>query len=254
VLSAVAALLPPGVGPGVAALLAAVSFLASATTAALGLGGGTAMLAVLAWVLPPAVLMPVHGIVQLGSNLGRAVVMRRAVALPLLLPFALGSLAGVAAAAPLVLALPTAALQSALGLFVLWATWTPRLKPTRIPAWAYLPVGLATSFATMFVGATGPLVAAFVAPDRLDRHGVVATHAAAMTVQHGLKIGAFALLGFALLPWLPLVALMIAAGFLGTLAGRRTLHRLPERTFSTLFRLVVSALALGLVAAPWTAG
>ena len=34
------------------------------------------VLAVLASVLPPTVVIPVHGIVQIGSNLGRAVVMR----------------------------------------------------------------------------------------------------------------------------------------------------------------------------------
>ena len=40
---------------------------------------------------------------------------------------------------------------------------------------------------------------------------LVATHGATMTVQHGLKILAFGLVGFAFWKWVPLVALMTCA-------------------------------------------
>jgi hypothetical protein len=39
---------------------------------AFGIGGGAALLAVMASLVPPAALIPVHGVVQVGSNLGRA--------------------------------------------------------------------------------------------------------------------------------------------------------------------------------------
>ena len=42
-----------------------------------GVGGGSLMIVALVMVMPPAVAVPVHGIVQLGSNAGRAVMMRR---------------------------------------------------------------------------------------------------------------------------------------------------------------------------------
>lgn len=99
----------------------------------------------------------------------------------------------------------------------------------------------------MFIGASGPFVAAFLDPDRLGRHGVVATHAACMTVQHGLKAGAFAALGFSFLPWLPLLLAMIPAGFLGTLVGRRILDLVPDSRFAWAFRLLLSLLALRLL-------
>ena len=41
------------------------------------IGGGALLIAILASVLPPAVLIPIHGIVQVGSNLGRAAIMLR---------------------------------------------------------------------------------------------------------------------------------------------------------------------------------
>jgi uncharacterized membrane protein YfcA len=240
----VAALIPPELGSGWALALIAASFLTSAVTGALGLGGGVLMLALLATLLPPLVVLPVHGLVQIGSNLGRAVLMRRAVVGLLFVPFALGTVAGVALAAPLVVALPTGALLAAIALFVLWAAWGKGPRPADLPPPAFAVVGAVTGFLSMFVGVTGPLLAAFLAPERLGRHGVVATHAACMTVQHGLKVAAFVTLGFAFLPWLPVTLAMIATGFAGTVVGKRLLDRMPERRFALAFRLVLTALAL----------
>lgn len=242
-----ASLLPPGLDPGIAALLIGASFLTSMLTGALGLGGGVMMLALLATLLPPLIVIPVHGIVQVGSNCGRAILLRAEVAGGLLAPFALGSLLGVGAGALLVAELPKPLLLLLLGLFVLWSCWAPRLRPQVLPAGAFYLVGAATSFVTMFLGATGPFVAAFLSPERLGRKGVVATHAACMTLQHGLKVAAFSALGFALIPWLPVLAAMMGLGFLGTIVGTRLLDRLPERGFARGFRLVLTLLALQLL-------
>lgn len=246
-------LVPPDIDAASAAALVALSFVTSAMTGALGIGGGVLMLGVMAQLLPPAVLLPVHGVVQVGSNLGRAVLMRRDVAFRLVPFFVAGSLAGVAIGAQIVVSLPRAALLVVLGSFILWSIWTPRLRPANLPAPWFTVVGLASAFCTMFVGATGPLVAAFLVPDPLTRHQVVATHAAFMTMQHGLKVGAFTALGFAFLPWLPMLALMIGLGFLGTIVGRRLLDRTPGPRFAFGFKLMLSALALKIVYDGWRA-
>ena len=52
--------------------LVLLSFMTSALTASVGLGGGLVLLVALASFLPPLVVLPVHGVVQLGSNFGRA--------------------------------------------------------------------------------------------------------------------------------------------------------------------------------------
>lgn len=246
-------LVPPGIDAASAAALVALSFVTSAMTGALGLGGGVLMLSVMAQLLPPAVLLPVHGVVQVGSNLGRAMLMRRDIARRLVPFFVAGSLAGVAIGAQIVLALPRSILLALLGGFILWSIWTPKLRPANLPAPWFTLVGLVSAFCTMFVGATGPLVAAFLVPDPLTRHQVVATHAAFMTLQHGLKVGAFTALGFAFLPWLPMLALMIGLGFLGTIVGRRLLDRTPGPRFALGFKLVLSALALKIILDGWRA-
>lgn len=235
--AAIALLVPPGMERASALALFSLSFLTSALTGALGLGGGVMMLAAMTQLLPPAVLLPVHGVVQIGSNLGRSVLMRRDIARPLVLPFLLGSMAGVALGAQLVDLMPRPVMLVLLGAFILWSAWSPNLRPARLPPPWFAAAGALSCFCTMFLGATGPLVAAFLVPDPLTRQQVVATHAAFMTLQHGLKV-------FAFMPWLPMLALMIALGFMGTLVGRALLDRMPEHRFAHTFKLVLTALAL----------
>lgn len=239
--------LPAGVSELTALGLVALSLLTSALTAAAGIGGGLVLLSVMASFLPPVIVIPTHGVVQLGSNAGRAVLFRRQIDRRIVFPFAIGSLLGVAVGAKLFVALPTSTLQIVLGLFILASVWLPKLKTSRISNRGFAAVGLVGTFCTMFVGATGPFVASFISPDRLSRHAVVATHAACMTLQHTLKVIAFGFLGFAFLPWAPLLAAMIGAGFLGTMLGRRVLDRLPHEVFARIFKVVLTLLALRLL-------
>lgn len=240
-------LLPPDLSPWLAAALVALSFLTSFITASAGLGGGVIMLAAMASVLPAPAVIPAHGVIQLGSNLGRSVVLRRFVHWRVLGWFALGAIAGAAIGGALFVSLPAALLELVIGAFILYSVWGPKFGRRRIADRAYAAVGVATTFLTMFVGGTGPFVAAFVSPDRFGKEPTVATHGACMTVQHGLKVAVFGLFGFAFGPWIALLAAMIGAGFLGTLVGRAVLLRLPERAFRIAFRTVLTLLALRLL-------
>ncbi|MCB1454473.1 MAG: sulfite exporter TauE/SafE family protein [Rhizobiaceae bacterium] len=247
-MEALTALLPDAISASVAALLIAASFFTSAFTAAFGLGGGVAMLALLGAFLPVSALIPVHGAVQLGSNTGRAWHQREHIRYSITVPFVIGSLAGAAVGALLVVQLPDAVLKLALGVFIVVITWTkiPGIENLR---GAGLAIGSGIiALANMFFGATGPLLSAFFAqiiPD--DRKALIATHAAGMTVQHALKVVAFTVAGFAFARWLPLVAAMIAAGYLGTISGSRLLDKMPEERFRLWFRIVVTLLALDLM-------
>lgn len=241
-------LLPDGVSLAVGALLVLASFFTSALTASFGVGGGVAMLALLGLFVPVAALIPVHGLVQLGSNTGRAWVQRANVRRDIATPFVAGSLVGAAAGAALVVQLPDAPLKMALGVFVIAVTWWKIPGFDRLGG-AGLAVGASVvAFLTMFLGATGPLLSAFFAqlmPN--DRKALVATHAAGMTVQHGLKVLAFALAGFSFGSWAPMVAAMIVSGYLGTVYGSRLLEKLPEKQFRFWFKVGLTALALDLV-------
>lgn len=233
-----------GLGWPVTGLLLTVSFASSFITAAFGIGGGIAMLTALASLLPVPAVIPVHGVVQLGSNAGRLVVFRRHLLLPVLAPFVLGSLAGVALGGSVVVSLSAGMLQLALGLFILATVWLPPPAMFRRSA---LLVGAFSSFLTMFFGGTGPFVAAFVKAQEPDRMHFVGSHAMLMTVQHLLKSLFFGLFGFAFGHWMPLIAALIATGFLGTLAGRRALVHIDEALFQRVLTGILTVLALRLI-------
>jgi len=195
-------------------------------------------------------VIPTHGVIQLGSNAGRAFIMRHWVHRSVLGWFAAGALVGAAIGGSVFVALRPEVLKLIISLFILYTVWGPKFRRVRIADRAFTLVGLATTFITMFVGGTGPFVAAFVNPNRFGKEQTVATHGACMTVQHGFKVAIFVAVGFAFTPWLALLAAMIAGGFLGTLAGRAVLLKLPERTFKIVFTTVLTLLALRLL---WSA-
>jgi len=240
-------LLPADFSPWLAASLVLLSFVTSLITASAGLGGGVIMLAAMASVMPAPAVIPTHGLIQLGSNVGRAAILRQFVHWPVLGWFAAGAVVGAAVGGSVIVSLPPVVLKLVIGAFILYSVWGPKFSRRRIADKAYAAVGVATTFLTMFVGGTGPFVAAFVSPDRFGKEPTVATHAACMTVQHALKVFVFGLFGFAFGPWLVLLAAMIAAGFAGTLTGRAVLLRLPERAFKIAFKTVLTLLALRLL-------
>ncbi|TRW99719.1 sulfite exporter TauE/SafE family protein [Paracoccus sp. M683] len=225
-------------------LLMATSFAGSLITVAFGIGGGGVLLAVMATLVPPAALIPTHGVIQIGSNLGRALVTFRHIFWPALPAFAIGSVIGAGLGGAVAINLPPEWVQIGVGSFVIWSVLG---KPPRdVRDWPVL-VGAVSSFLTMFFGATGLFVAIFTKSQRLPRHDHVATHAALMTVQHGIKTLAFGLLGFAFAEWWPFIGAMIAAGFCGTLVGKTLLNRLDDRRFRLALDAVLILLSLRLI-------
>jgi len=240
-------LLPEALGLVPALLLIVASFFTSAFTAAFGVGGGLAMLALLGVFIPVASLIPVHGVIQLGSNTGRAWHQRAEIRFSAAIPFVMGSLAGVAIGAALVVQMPDAVLKTLLGLFILAVTWTKIPGFDRLSHAGIAIGGAAIGVLTMFVGATGPMMSAFLAqlyPG--DRKALIATHAAAMTVQHGMKVIAFIAAGFAFASWIPFLVLMIASGYLGTIFGTRLLGIISEKRFRFWFRILLTLIAVDL--------
>ena len=230
-----------GLGWPIALTLISMSFLGSFITVAFGIGGGQVMLAVFATLLPAAAIIPVHGLVQLGSNVGRATLTRRHIEPGVPWVFGIGAAAGVILGTMFFVQLDPAIILIGVGLFIIWSIL---LRP---PAFMRHSAGIAgaiSSFLTMFFGATGPFVAAFVKSLQLDRMGHTATHATLMTIQHALKTIAFGFIGFAFSLWAGLVTLLIASGFLGTVVGRRVLMKFDEKRFQFTLNLILGVLAV----------
>ncbi|MCB1390343.1 MAG: sulfite exporter TauE/SafE family protein [Rhodobacteraceae bacterium] len=239
-----AALLPPDVSGAVILALMATSFASSFITISFGIGGGGLMLAVMASLVPPAALVPVHGVVQFGSNAGRTTMMFQHIHWPAVARFGAGIVLGILIGASVVINLPAAAVQIGVGLFLIWTVVS---KP---PAWMRdwpLFTGTLTSVLSMFFGASGPFVNTYVKSLDLGRHAHVATTAALLSGQHLLKSVAFGALGFAYAPWAGLIVALILCGLAGTWTGKRVLNRMTDARFRQALNVILLLLSARLV-------
>ncbi|HEY8494315.1 MAG TPA: sulfite exporter TauE/SafE family protein [Myxococcota bacterium] len=241
---------------GVWLLLTAIAVGTSIVSGVMGLAGGMLLLAVMLHWLDPLVAIPVHGVVQLVSNASRAWFQRAHVHWGAVGRFAWPLLPAGALGLWLLRAIPPETARFAIGGFVLLATWAPGVlriggraggDPRRA-----LPLGGAlVGFVSTTIGATGPLLAPFVLALGLAPPATVGTIAACQVLQHGVKLALFGAAGFDFAAFaLPALALC-AAAIVGSALGARLLDRVPERAFRTAVRLVLTALALRLLADAW---
>lgn len=245
------AIIPDSLSLPVALFLLASSTITSMITASLGAGGGVLLLVLMASWMPPAAIIPVHGMIQLGSNVGRAALTWRHVDWRVIAAFLPGVIVGAAIGAWLLINLPAHIWQLTIAAFVLYLCWGPPLPKGAFGAPGVFLASSLTSFVSLFVGATGPLVAAFIKQIHTDRFRTVATFAFAMTLQHAPKALVFGAAGFVFLEWLPFILAMILCGFAGTWLGLHVLRSLTDHRFTLIFNLVLTALAFRLL---WQAG
>lgn len=212
-----------------------------------GLGGGVLMIGAMATVLPTAAIIPIHGAVQAGTNLTRIFIMHRLVRRHAILPFAFGAVIGGSTGGSIVVSLPPAILQAILAAFLVYVAWVPGITAGAPSARRFFTLGAFGGLISMFVGATGTLLAPWVRGVSDDRRVFVATHAAIMIFIHLLKVIVFGILGFAFFEYIPLLAAMIAMSFAGNWVGVRLLNRMPEHVFRRVFQIVITLLALRLL-------
>ncbi|HEY8580728.1 MAG TPA: TSUP family transporter [Beijerinckiaceae bacterium] len=237
----------PDIGWGLFAGLTFASFITAFIGVFTGTAGGLILLALMASVMPPAVVVPVHTVVQLGSGVTRTLIMWRWVMHATLLPFLAGAAAGALVGARVFVALPTSALMGILSIFILIVTWLPKLGRMGAQSGRFAAVGFAATFLGVFVSATGTLVAPFVASAAADRRNHAATVGALMTMVHVFKLLAFGFIGFSIWPYALLMAAMIATGAAGNWVGELALNYTSEQRFRLILQIGLTLLALRLL-------
>jgi len=225
-------------------LLVVASLATSFITAAFGIGGGVVLIALLAMLLPPTALIPVHGVVQLGSNGGRVAIMIKDVFWEPILPFMIGAIIGAGLGGAIVVQLPPWLVQLALGVFIIWVVFV-KLPP--IQKRYILLGGIISSFVTMFFGATGNFIAAMVKSMDLNPLPHVATHSVMMTFQHFIKVLIFGFMGFEFGPYMPLISAMLLSGFIGTIIGKQFLLKSGAQYFKPVLNTVLFLAAARLI-------
>jgi uncharacterized membrane protein YfcA len=231
-------------------LLVLAVLLASTISGAIGMGGGVLLLGIMASLLAPEKVVPLHGVVQLVGNFTRTLRLLRHVAWGLVLLYIPTLLLGVWVALRIYAGGRLTWFRPVIGLFILIFLAWERFRPRRVslPRWAFAPGGFVGGMLTILVGASGPYLAVFFLRDDMERREIVATKATIQTVGHLVKIPAFLSVGFPYHSYVGLLVPLVAAAILGTLLGTWALRLMGERAFRILFRVVLGLLALRLLA------
>jgi uncharacterized membrane protein YfcA len=217
------------------------------------MGGGVALLAVMAMLLDPRNVIPIHGVVQVASNTSRTLILLRRVRWTIFFLYLPAQLIGVVLAISIYRGSELSWLKPAVGGFVLAYLLWERFKPRKLqlPLWFFAPAGLIGGLLTVLVGATGPFLAVFFLRDDIDQERIVATKAVIQTVGHLAKIPAFLSIGFPYASHLDLLVPLLLCAIAGTWIGTRILKRMDRRLFIVSFRVILALLGLRLVAGIW---
>ena len=231
-------------------LLIPIVFLTSCLAAVMGMGGGVLLIAAMPGLVPSAVIMPLHALTQLASNVSRAAFGWREIDTGIIPAFVVGAIAGAWLGSGVYQALDVHWLPAIIGLLILVFTWLP--LPT-VRGGGQVSLALLGFYQTglgMVAGATGPVGAAVLLQRNQQRDWLVVNTAVYMALNHALRLAAFLAMGFSLAAWWQLAVALIASGICGSWVGTRLRHLVPQRNFQRLFRWMVTVLALRMIAMP----
>ena len=237
---------PAGLDGWTSLILIISAFFTSGLTAALSLGGGITLIAILTFFLPAAIAVPMHGVAQFGSNAGRAFLRRKDVQWQYAIWFALGGIPGAILGGQVAVWMPNRLFTLLIAAFLIYSVWGPKPSSRNRQPFALFGFGGFAAFISMIIGVSGPIVSGLLKFIE-DRKQFVATHALLMTFQNVAKILVFIFLGFSFYDYAALLIAMVAAGFAGTWVGGKLLDRLPEKAFRQAFKIAMTIIAAILV-------
>lgn len=233
-------------------ILTIAAFLTAIVSAIAGMAGGIMLIGVMAALLAPGIVVPLHGIVQLASNFTRTLVFLKHVTWRIFIYYAIPLTFGIWGATK-IWSGSLSWFKPVIGLFIILflisRAFIPKLKNPPMIVYPFL--GLIVGFASIFIGATGPLLGPFFLRDDHDNESVIATLAVCQAWGHALKIPAFLSLDFDYTAHWELLLLMIAGVALGTLVGKKILAKISRRAFNIIFQGLLVILAIYLILADW---
>lgn len=229
------------------ALLALASFVAALASSSLSIGGGYILFgaATLLYPLPAAIAL--QPVLSYSSLVSRSVAFRDAIAWDIVRPFSAGSLAGVALGLVVYRMMPERGLALAVGTAMLVLACVRPVIAAHHTRKAYVAVGSLHALSGTVLG-LGSVLQPVLLNAGIDRRTLVGTFATCLLALEGIRTLGYAASGFSYRPYALPIAVAVATGIAGTWAGRALIGRLPESWFRWILRIMISLLALRLVA------
>ena len=244
-------------------ILIIAAFFSSTISAIIGMGGGIILLGVMAVIIPNGyMVIALHGMIQLISNSTRTYIFRNDINKEIIKDFFFGVILGSLISVLIILFLINIfKVQSAseikvdflkplIGTLILWYLFFKKKKKGKDTK-SFFKVGVISGTTSIFIGATGPLIAPFFLKRKLIKHEIIVNKAACQMITHLTKIPIFIYFFDVnyFREYLILIPLFFAV-FLGTNFGKTLLERIPETLFQKIFKIVLFVIALKLILLP----
>ena len=224
------------------------------------MGGGIILLGIMAIMIPEGyAVVALHGIIQLVSNFTRSFVFRQHIKKDIIRQYLPGAIMGLSLSALIIFILITLFqvdsakeikidfLKPLIGIFILWFLFGRRPQPKDDHP-NFFGVGLVSGLTTVFIGATGPLIAPFFLKGKLTKETIIANKAICQAMSHAGKIPLFIFFfQFDYLAEVEVLFPLIIAVFIGTNLGKQILAFIPEKVFQLLFRGALTVIAIKLI-------
>ena len=241
-------------------ILIVAAFITSSISAVLGMGGGIILLGIMALIIPEGyIVVALHGIVQLISNLTRSFVFRDHIRKDIISQYLPGAILGLSLSSIIIFTLISFFqvesateikidfLKPLIGIFILWFLFGKQHRvKTEQPH--FFGVGTLSGICTVFIGATGPLIAPFFLKGKLNKKNIIATKAVCQAISHLGKIPLFIIFfRFNYFSEMQVLIPLTIAVFVGTNVGKKILMFIPEKVFRLLFRGALTIIAIKLI-------
>jgi len=228
-------------------LLGLLTFFTSTVAGVVGIGGGMMLIAILPSFLPLNALIPVHGLTQMSSNFSRALFGYKDIQYEVIPKFLLGSILGIALFASILYFISLEYVPLFIGIYILLSLWSKKFNDKIKRYESYFLAGFFQTGLSIVVGATGPLTMTLLLKDYEDKHKVVATGAALMSITHTLKVFVFMFFGFVFFDYIGILAAMIIGAVAGSYAGTQLRDKIDGKKFVMILKVLLSALAIKVI-------
>ncbi len=227
--------------------LGLITFFTSTIAGVVGLGGGMILIAVLPSFLPLNALIPVHGLTQMSSNFSRAVFGYKDVQVEVIPKFLLGSICGIALFSTILAFISLEYVPLFIGTYILLSLWSQKFNQKIKRYESYFIIGFFQTGFSIVVGATGPLATTLLVKDYEDKHKIVATAAALMSITHTLKVFVFMFFGFVFFDYIGVLTAMIIGAIAGSYAGTKLRDKIDGKKFLLFLKILLSLLAIKVI-------
>ncbi len=231
-------------------LLTTLSFFTALMTAIAGAGGGTVLLASMLQFMNPAEAIPVHGVIQLTSNLTRTWFLSKFVNWNIILKFSLLLPFGVYIGLKIFQNIDSDNIKNLIGFFILLALGFQNLKiikNLKIPSNIYFLIGFFTGILNILVGVIAPLLAVILKQSITEKKSIVGTLGYFGLIGNLIKIIGFSFIGFSFLEYLNTFLMIMPATIIGSKIGQILLNKISNRIFMIIFQVILIGLAIRLL-------